>query len=323
MTRLAWRLDAAGAHWSVIVHGGFTSPARWRDGQVVAESRTAALAATHTAGDILERGGTGMDAVEAALVILEDCPQFDAGRGAALTADGRVELDAAVMRGADLAAGAVAGVTRVRNPVRAARAVLEHSPHVMLQGPGADEFCAARGLEQAQPDWFITPRMREELRRVRELGGAAAGKGTVGCVVRDVHGQITTGTSTGGITNKLPGRVGDSPIIGAGTWADSRWCGVSCTGQGEYFVRVAAARTVAALMELGGLDLQAALADVVQGRIVQLGGRGGAIAVDRDGNVCAAANTPGLVFAACTSTGEAGSAFDGGVASAHDASPTP
>lgn len=319
-------LSGSGARWSLVVHGGFMSPRRWCEPDAVAESRAAALEAVRAAAGLLERGAPGVEAVEAALVIMEDCPQFDAGRGSALTADGRVELDASLMRGEDLAAGAVAGVTRARNPIRAARAVLEQSPHVLLQGAGADAFVAARGLELADPEWFITERMREELRAVQARAQAdSPGRdlGTVGCVVRDTRGHITAGTSTGGITNKLPGRVGDSPIIGAGTYADSRWCGVSCTGQGEYFVRVAAARTVAALMELTGVELAAALADVVQGRIAALGGKGGAIAVDRLGNVAAVANMPGLVFAALTSGGTQASAFDGQVGSAHDAPSTP
>jgi beta-aspartyl-peptidase (threonine type) len=312
-------LAAGGARWTVIVHGGFMAARRAQDAAVIAEARTALLAATGAAGRVLDGGGCGLDAVEAALIVMENCPQFDAGRGAALTAAGRVELDAAVMRGADLAAGAVAGVTRVRNPVQAARAVLKHTAHVMLQGRGADDFAVAHGIVEAPEDWFITERMREELRAAQQRQSAAPDMGAVGCVVRDVHGDIAAGTSTGGITNKLPGRVGDSPLIGAGTWADSRWCGVSCTGQGEYFIRVAAAHTVAALMEMRGLDLPGALADVIRGRVAALGGRGGAIAVDHAGNACALANAPGLVFAGSTAAGAAVCAFDGDVANGHDA----
>lgn len=324
MMRAGCDLSGSGARWSLIVHGGFMSARRWNEPDAVAESRAALLEAVRAAAGLLEGGAPGMDAVEAALFIMEDCPQFDAGRGSALTAEGRVELDASLMRGEDLAAGAVAGVTCVRHPIRAARAVLEHSPHVLLQGAGADAFLASHGLELVDPEWFITERMRAELRAVQaQAKPQGRDMGTVGCVVRDTRGHITAGTSTGGISNKLPGRVGDSPIIGAGTWADSRFCGVSCTGQGEYFVRVAAARTVAALMELAGKDLAAAMADVVQGRIAALGGKGGAIAVDRHGNASAVANTPGLVFAALTSTEASASAFDGYDGNAHDARSTP
>lgn len=311
-------IPARGARWSVIVHGGFMAAARRADETAVAESRAALLESVRRAGAILDRGGDGCDAVEAALIILEDCPQFDAGRGSALTATGGVELDAAIMRGADLGAGAVAGVTRVRNPIRAARAVLEHTPHVLLQGAGADAFAMARGLEQAGPDWFVIPRMQAELAAARQRTGAAE-MGTVGCVVRDARGEITAGTSTGGTTNKLPGRVGDSPLVGAGTWADSRWCGVSCTGEGEFFVRVAAARTVCACMELAHLSLAGAMNDVIHGRIPALGGRGGAIAVDNTGNISAVANVPGMVFAGCTSNGVVINAFDAPERSTEDA----
>lgn len=298
--------------WAVIVHGGFLSPERARDVAVTGEVQAALSQGVHVAGAILDRGGSGMDAVEAAIIILEDCPQFDAGRGSALNAEGVVEMDAAIMRGQDLMAGAVAGVTRIRNPIRAARAVLEHSPHVMLQGHGADRFAQELGLEQAEQSWFITERMRARLRAMQNevamLPDAAAttpaAMGTVGCVVLDTTGNLTAGTSTGGTTNKLPGRVGDSPLIGAGTYADSRICGVSATGQGEFFIRIAAAHTVCALMELTGLDLHAAVQEVVQRRVVSVGGKGGMIALDPCGTLVAQANVPGLLFATYTANDE-------------------
>jgi len=299
--------------WSVIVHGGFLSPARERQVAVVLEIRAALTEAVSAAGAILDRGGPGMDAVEAAVIILEDCPQFDAGRGSALNADGNVEMDAAIMRGQDLGAGAVAGVTRVRNPIRAARAVLERSSHVMLQGVGADRFARQQELDEEALSYFVTDRMREHLHAVRQQDAQVKhDMGTVGCVVRDAAGQIAAGTSTGGITNKLPGRVGDSPLIGAGTYADSRQCGVSCTGQGEYFIRVAAAHTVCALMEMRRLDLDTAVEQVIRQRLAAVGGKGGLIALDAAGTLVARANMPGLVFAAQQADAAGITAFDEG-----------
>jgi beta-aspartyl-peptidase (threonine type) len=299
--------------WAVIVHGGFLSPERSRQVAVEQEFRVALTGAVRAAGAMLERNGSGMDAVEAAIAILEDCPQFDAGRGSALTAEGLVEMDAAIMRGQDLMAGAVAGVTRVRNPIRAARAVLERSSHVLLQGTGADQFARQQGLDEAELAYFVTERMREHLRAARQQGALVKNDmGTVGCVVLDADGQITAGTSTGGTTNKLPGRVGDSPLIGAGTYADSRVCGVSATGQGEYFIRIAAAHTVCALMEMKGLDLESAVDQVIQRRLTAVGGKGGLIALDAAGTLVARANIPGLMFAALRSDGAVISAFDEG-----------
>ena len=297
--------------WAVIVHGGFLSPERERQVGVVQEARAALTGAMRAAGAILERDGPGMDAVEVAVAMLEDSPQFDAGRGSALTAEGQVEMDAAIMRGEDLMAGAVAGVTRVRNPIRAARGVLERSSHVLLQGAGADQFARQQGLEEAELTYFVTDRMREYLRAARQQGALVKNDmGTVGCVVRDANGQITAGTSTGGTTNKLPGRVGDSPLIGAGTYADSRVCGVSATGQGEYFIRIAAAHTVCALMEMKGLDLESAVDQVIQRRLPAVGGKGGLIALDPAGTLVARANVPGLMFAAQTANNVSVTAFD-------------
>ncbi len=307
--------------WALIVHGGFLSPQRAQQVAVVQEARAALIAAVRAAGAILDRDGSGMDAVEAAIMILEDCPQFDAGRGSALTAEGGVEMDAAIMRGQDLAAGAVAGVTRVRNPIRAARAVLEHSTHVLLQGTGADQFARQQGLDEATLAYFVTDRARDHLRAFQQQAVPANNDlGTVGCVVRDAGGQITAGTSTGGITNKLPGRIGDSPLIGAGTYADSRVCGASATGQGEYFIRIAATHTLCALMEMKGLDLDTAMEQVIRQRLSALGGKGGMIALDPAGTLVARANIPGLMFAALRSDGVSLTAFDDDVGSGHDAS---
>ncbi|MBI1733214.1 MAG: isoaspartyl peptidase/L-asparaginase [Gammaproteobacteria bacterium] len=311
-------VEGGSAGWAVIVHGGFLSAERRRNEAVVTKIKKTLAASARAAGEILNRDGSGVDAVEAAIVMLEDSPEFDAGRGSALTAEGNVELDAAIMRGDDLGAGAVAGVATARNPIRAARAVLERSGHVLLQGEGADRFAREQGIEQAGPAWFVTPAMRERLRNLqnaappsqRSREGAGRTFGTVGCVVRDRNGRIVAGTSTGGTLNKLPGRVGDSPLIGAGTYADSRWCGVSATGQGEFFIRSVAAYRVCALMELKGLALREAMNEVIHQRVTILGGKGGMIAVDCHGNLCAQSNTDGLLYAAHTQNGVCVTAFD-------------
>ncbi len=243
----------------------------------------------------LKAGGTAVDAVEAAIKPLEDSPLFNAGRGAALTHEGRAELDAAIMDGASLAAGAVAGVTTVRNPISLARAVMVDGRHVMMQGAGADAFAAAQKLDLVPNDYFITPE------RVKQLEEAQSEKaafkidkyGTVGVVVLDRSGNLAAGTSTGGIANKRFGRVGDSPIIGAGTYADNASCGVSATGSGEYFIRATAARSVCARMAFGRQGVKDA-AEATIAHIGSIGGDGGLIALDAEGNHAFAMNTPGM-----------------------------
>jgi len=243
----------------------------------------------------LKAGGTAVDAVEAALRPLEDSPLFNAGRGAALTHEGRAELDAAIMDGATLAAGSVAGVTTVRNPISLARAVMTDGRHVMMQGAGADAFAAEQKLELVPNDYFVTPERVKQLEEAqREKAAFKIDKyGTVGVVVLDQAGNLAAGTSTGGIANKRFGRVGDSPIIGAGTYADNASCGVSATGSGEYFIRATAARSVCARMEFGKQSLKEA-ADATIAHIGKIGGDGGLIALDREGNYAFALNTPGM-----------------------------
>jgi beta-aspartyl-peptidase (threonine type) len=253
--------------------------------------------------------------VEAAVRVLEDDPLFNAGRGAVYTAEGRAELDAAIMDGASLAAGAVAGSTRTRNPISLARSVMEHSAHVLLGGEGADAFAASRGLEQVDPAYFFVERrwraLEKQLAReglpipsrpagVRPDEALAAlahdeGKrGTVGVVARDVCGDVAAGTSTGGTTGKRWGRVGDSPLIGAGTYASNTSAAVSGTGEGEYFIRLALAHRICALVELSGVPLQAAVDRVVKGDLTALGGQGGVIAVTPDGQMAWSFNTSGM-----------------------------
>ena len=254
---------------------------------------------------ILAGGGSAVDAVTAAVRVLEDDPLFNAGRGSVLTADGQVEMDAAVMDGRTGAAGAVAGVTNLRNPVDAARAVMDASGHVLLIGTGAEAFARSRGLDTADPAYFITSERSEQLRAARAAGGTMldhdaasaveAGKyGTVGAVALDAAGDLAAATSTGGLTNKLPGRVGDSPIVGAGTYAENATAAVSCTGTGEAFMRAVLAHDVAARVRYVGATLGEAVEGAIRDGLDARGGRGGVIAVDRSGAVILRFNTAGM-----------------------------
>jgi beta-aspartyl-peptidase (threonine type) len=271
--------------------------------------------ASEAGSAVLRPGGAALDAVEAAIHVLEDDPLFNAGRGAVFTAEGCVELDAAIMDGATLEAGAVAGVVHVKNPISAARRVMERSPHVLLIGRGADTFAQAQGLETASAGYFFVERRWKALERqlAREgkpipqrpkdadtderhaaLAHDEGKRGTVGVVARDARGHVAAGTSTGGVTGKSWGRVGDSPLIGAGTYASDRSCAVSGTGEGEYFIRLSVARAIAALVELKGLTLQAAVDQVIQTDLEALGGHGGVIAVTPDGQMAWSFNTSGM-----------------------------
>ena len=235
---------------------------------------------------VLDGGGASLDAVIAAVAVLEDSPLFNAGRGAVFNAAGRHELDAAVMDGATAKAGAVAGVRRVKNPVLAARAVMERTSHLLLAGGAADRFARGAGLAMIAPDYFSTTARAVALARARADAAATAADryGTVGAVALDAAGNLAAATSTGGYTNKLPGRVGDSPIVGAGTYAENATCAVSATGTGEHFIRAVAAHDVAARMRYLGETLEQAACAVLE-RVTALGGDGGLIAVDPAGNV--------------------------------------
>lgn len=264
---------------------------------------------------LLSRGASALDVVTEAVRLLEECPLFNAGHGAVYTADERHELDACVMRGHDLAAGAVAGVTCLRNPVLAAREVLEaglNGGPVFLVGSGAERFAAAHGCETVAPEWFGTPLRLAQLRTLQAKASGVAAldhdaqsllaaplderskMGTVGAVALDLQGHLAAATSTGGVTNKLPGRVGDSPLVGAGNYANDQTVAVSCTGMGEAFIRGMAAYDVSALMAYRGLDLAGATTLVVMEKLPPLGGRGGLIAVDAQGNVALPFNTEGM-----------------------------
>ncbi|MFT4267536.1 MAG: isoaspartyl peptidase/L-asparaginase [Xenophilus sp.] len=258
---------------------------------------------------LLLAGGSALDAVCLAVRLLEDCPLFNAGHGAVFTHAATHELDAAVMDGRGLRAGAVAGVSHLRNPVLAARAVMEDGAHVLLAGAGAEAFARERGLEWVEPAYFSTPMRREQLERVRAAGRvvldhdaapAAAPLdedrklGTVGAVALDAHGHLAAATSTGGMTNKRVGRIGDSPLIGAGTYADDRFAAVSCTGSGEMFIRAAAAYDVCARMRYAGQTLAQAADAVVHESLPAIHGTGGLIAVDRQGTLVLPFNTEGM-----------------------------
>ena len=292
---------------AIVVHGGAgVVPAAELTPQLDAAFRTGLGAALRAGYAVLEAGGSSLDAVTAAVVVLEEDPLFNAGRGAVLCADGGHELDAAIMDGADLRAGAVAGLRRVRNPVLLARHLLERSPHVMLAGPGADALAAAEGIECVPNDWFTTERRRAELERHRAglaRVGDEASLGTVGAVALDGRGHLAAATSTGGMTGKRPGRVGDTPIIGAGTYAADDCCAVSATGHGEFFIRAAVAHEIASLVRHRRLGVQAAADDVVHRQLVRLGGSGGVIAVGRDGSIAMPFNSPGMLRGAMDSSG--------------------
>ncbi len=268
--------------------------------RLTAEEEAAGLAGLNGALDagqaVLRPGGTALDAVEAAARQLEDHPAFNAGRGSVLNAEGRIELDAAIMDGRTRAAGAVAGLRTVRSPITAARAVMERSPHVLLSFDGAEEFAREQGLETVDPGWFEIPERRAMLSKVLDAGGAFDADvkyGTIGAVAVDVHGHVAAATSTGGLTAKRWGRIGDSPLIGAGTYADDRAAAISATGSGEYFIRAAAGHELTARMRMLGEDLQTAL-DAVLADIAELGGKGGLIAVSPQGEAAWGFTTAGM-----------------------------
>lgn len=293
--------------WALAIHGGAGSMTRDSFDAAAIAAHEAGLAAALAAGRaVLAGGGSALDAVTAAVVVLEDDPHFNAGRGAVFTYHGTNELDAAIMAGDARGAGAVAGVTHTRNPVRLARAVMEAGPHVMLSGAGADEFARDHGIEQVDPDWFATPerwRQLEEL-KARKLGWFDSGMkyGTVGAVARDAAGHVAAATSTGGLTGKRWGRIGDSPLIGAGTYADDRAGAVSCTGSGEQFIRTGAAHEICARMRLMGESAEVA-ARAVLAEVGAMGGVGGVIVVAPTGETALAFTTPGMFRARADSSG--------------------
>ena len=293
--------------WRLVIHGGA--------GVILRESMTpereaafeAALQRSMEAGAaILREGGSALDAVEAAVLVMEDDPLFNAGYGAVFTADGRHELDAAIMDGRDRNAGAVAGVTRVKNPIKAARAVMEKSEHVMFAGTGADDFAEAQGLEMVDNTYFDTDWRRQALERVLEERArtAADRHGTVGAVAIDLQGNLAAATTTGGMTAKAPGRVGDTPLIGAATYAENGVCAVSATGHGEYFIRVGVAKTICDRVKLAGESITDA-ADAALADVAALGGDGGVILIDAAGNPGFSFNSAGMYRGVIDANGSA------------------
>lgn len=283
--------------WKLMIHGGSGAmrPTNISPDQE-ARARTGLGAALDAGEDILAAGGSAVDAVEAAARVLEEDPCFNAGRGSVLSATREVELDAAIMDGNGRHAGAVAGLRTTRAPISAARAALEHSPHVLLTYDGADQFARERGLEQVDNTWFVTAERQRQLDEIMAAGGGFDSDikyGTIGAVAVDMDGHVAAATSTGGLTAKRWGRIGDSPLIGAGTYADDRAGAVSATGLGEVFMRVVAGHELCARVRIGGEPLQAAL-DAVLAEILDMGGKGGLIAVAPSGEAAWGFTTAGM-----------------------------
>ncbi|MFC7356081.1 isoaspartyl peptidase/L-asparaginase family protein [Jejudonia soesokkakensis] len=305
-------------NFGIVIHGGA--------GTILKENMSDSLEkayklkleeAIRTGHEILKNGGTAMEAVTKTINIMEDSPLFNAGKGAVFTHEETNELDASVMDGATLNAGAVAGVTRIKNPIDLALSVMNDSPHVMLSGKGAETFAMEKGFELVDPSYFYTKNRFESLQRIKEreskniavntfedVYSKDSKFGTVGCAALDKNGNLAAGTSTGGMTNKRWNRIGDAPIIGAGTYANNATCAVSSTGWGEYFIRAMVAHDISAMMEYGGATLQDAASEVIQKKVPNLGGDGGVIAIDKDGNVSMEFNTAGMYRAHMNAKGE-------------------
>jgi beta-aspartyl-peptidase (threonine type) len=295
--------------FGLAIHGGAGTLPRAESGGERELRYRAGLAAALEAGYAVLRGhGTSLDAVTRAVMALEDNPLFNAGLGSVFTLDGRNELDAAIMDGRTLNAGSVCGVTHIKNPVELARAVMEHSEYVMLSGAGAEEFALSRGFALVPRSYFYTPERWRQLERIR--GGDAglsaltiSHVGTVGAVALDAEGRLAAATSTGGMTGKRYNRIGDSPIIGAGTYADDRSCAVSATGHGEMFIRAAVAHDICSRMRFGSRTLREAVREVVFDELVKLRGEGGVIAIDAQGEIAMEFNSEGM-FRASRRAGE-------------------
>lgn len=299
----------------LVIHGGAGTITRANlSAEAEKEIRAKLEEALRTGHAILAKGGSSLDAIEATIHVMEDSPLFNAGKGAVFTHDGRNELDAAIMDGATKKAGAIAGVTIIRNPISAARAVMEKSPHVMMIGRGAELFATKMGLEIVDPSYFWTERrwkslqqelLKEQGKPVTELPGPDDKKfGTVGAVALDVNGNLAAGTSTGGMTNKQFGRVGDVPIIGAGTYADNESCAVSATGHGEFIIRWNVASDISSLMKYRGMTVQQAGDEVIHKKLAAVKGDAGVIILDRKGNFAMPFNTEGMYRGSIGADGE-------------------
>lgn len=313
-----WSSAVTAAPIAMVIHGGAGTILKANmTPEVEAAYRDALKVSVERGYAVLKAGGTSRAAVIAAITYMEDSTLFNAGKGAVFTHEGRVEMDASIMEGSKLNAGAVAATTRTRNPILLADAILEHSPHVMLVGAGAEIFAVQQGITQVDNNYFQTERRRKALERAiaRERGAVLSEdeddpaelvkdkKGTVGAVALDVNGNIAAGTSTGGMTNKRYGRVGDSPIIGAGTYADNEVCGISATGHGEFFIRAAVAHDICARAKYQKISLQEAADAVVMDRLVEMGADGGIVGLDPAGNVVFSFNSAGMYRASVDTDG--------------------
>lgn len=286
--------------WAIVVHGGAgnINPDKM-DEEKRAQYKTKLEEAVKKGADILKNGGTSLLAVELAIRILEDSPLFNAGKGSVFNANGQNEMDASIMDGATGNAGAVAGVRHIRNPIRGAIAVMNESPHVLLIGQGAEIFVEENGIELSDTNWFFTEKRWESYKAIKEDKN-----GTVGCVALDKNGNIVAGTSTGGMTMKMPGRVGDSPIIGAGTYADNKTCGISATGHGEFFIRNVVAYDISAKIKYANLSLEEASKQVILEKLKAQNASGGIIGIDKLGNIVTQFNTTAMFRASASSDQE-------------------
>ncbi len=307
--------------FSIIIHGGAGTILKKNMSPEKEAAYKAKLEEAIKVGyNILKNGGTSLDAVQKTINIMEDSPLFNAGKGAVFTNAGTNEHDASIMDGSTLNAGASAGTTIVKNPINLARAVMENSSHIMLSGHGANTFAKEQGLQIVNPNYFYTERHHKSLEKIKEKEKTELDHddkltfydedikdskfGTVGCAALDKNGNLAAGTSTGGMTNKRWGRIGDSPIIGAGTYANNKTCAVSSTGWGEYFIRGMVAYDISALMAYKGLSLKQASQEVIQNKLTQLGGTGGIVAIDKNGNMVSEFNTAGMYRATMNAKGE-------------------
>ena len=295
--------------FGIVIHGGAGTILRKNmTPEKEANYRAVLTKAIQVGYEILKAGGSSQKAVEKTIHIMEDSPLFNAGKGAVLNANASIELDASFMNGKSLDAGAISGVRTVKHPISAAIKVMEASPHVMLSGSGADTFASEQGLEIVSPEYFYIERRINALKQVQEAEHTKQTTlkpqekkflkqqlyGTVGCVALDLSGNLAAGTSTGGMTNKKWNRIGDAPIIGAGTYANNATCAISATGWGEFFIRSVVAHDISALMEYKGLSIQEAAYEVIHNKVAKLGGDGGVVGIDRNGNVMMEMNTPGM-----------------------------
>ena len=293
--------------YAIVIHGGAGVMSKSAMNEEQQEAYKSKLNEALILGQkLLKEGNTATDVVVRVVEVLENSPLFNAGKGAVFTHDGINELDASIMEGKTLNAGAVAGVRDVKNPIKAAREVMENSAHVLLSGEGASEFAKEQGLEIVKNKYFFTESRYQSLKRLQKRERERTEKdntGTVGCAVLDTYGNICAGTSTGGMTNKKYGRIGDSPVIGAGTYANNKTCAVSCTGHGEYYIRLGFARDISALMEYQNMSLEEACAEEIR-KLGELGGTGGVIGIDSEGNVAMKFNTSGMFRGYITSSGK-------------------